>query len=1058
MNDYKRIEELKENTLSIFENEIEIEDLYLKDQNGQTYFEYIIQEKLTIYSTKILKHISRNYNLLLYTINHNYILNEYYDSDLLLQKENGITLIEKLYKIDPFKCAQALPTYAIYKLFEKENGEYLIEKLLKTSENISQIIPKVNDPQLLYNCLSEIGRLDLMENANEYCLTYITQNGKTLLETIEQAYPNFRLNYETKNSEKIAEILYKTKQYDKLLNTNIELLLNSPNQNNNYLNLLIEKYKNGENINFENLTLYQNNNAVATANILLLKNNIEFEKTASYNLFSTSIFSNSKPEKPLFIRMYEIDKDITIKYFYNKEIEQKLKEYLAQINGIPVTSLKEIDINNLEKYLVPKVSIINQIKNNQIKIEDLTTEELLSKIDGNITVLEYLIKNNITPSYQYDICKYFDGILTLVKYNQNIFSGTNEEFLYKDVGNNQKLIDLLMQNKKFNICINQTVKRDLRIMDYCIKYNRYDVLNAKIISELFMHPNELEKYLNNDQFLEAVNLDQITQINKLLEYFDKGHKKLLLNADEEIQLKVRNGKTVLESLLESNLTPKFKGGITSQKTLEILVKYNRFDLVSLAKLELLMNYPNKETNYLSYLIEATKKKMDVHLEKISCKIEDNELKARLYIQMAKSDLQESLDTLEEKDLLKVDKDRKNLLYYLIQTDKETTLNKILSTTLKSNPNVFTELKLLGITDTPINISYKSFNCDEMSRTIANEKYCDGIITTPTVEPLLQELRELFLNDGQSDKDLIEALVTSYRYTTSVNPIFIEELKLLIEIKKKNNDFTYKKEKDGGYFNPRMKSVVVSDTTISTLNHETGHALHFFLTDYKLPEQYESIISRIASSEDWMKKLEEYAKNAERIKEEAKKNAREIITRYISLEAAQTNTEEINSLLQSTKEEQKRKYIEKGYSEETLDLIFSSTFTLEEFIKQKREVEQAEMVDVIMRYEYDAFTAISDILDAITYGKFRSGLLSTEQNETINPFYGHGIRYYTRDALSGFQEMIANYETIIKSKKSKEMIDLLRYYVGDELVNMLEEFYTVEMLNIHSYETERNETL
>ena len=111
----------------------------------------------------------------------------------------------------------------------------------------------------------------------------------------------------------------------------------------------------------------------------------------------------------------------------------------------------------------------------------------------------------------------------------------------------------------------------------------------------------------------------------------------------------------------------------------------------------------------------------------------------------------------------------------------------------------------------------------------------------------------------------------------------------------------------------------------------------------------------------------------------------------------------------------------------------------------------------MRYEYDAFIAIGDIIDAITKGNFQSNLLRNDKNEKIESAYGHGIRYYSLKT-HGFDEMVANYSSIIKSKHSNEILKLLRNIVGDELVDLLDEFYMTKIIGLKDYEKEPGKAL
>ena len=50
-------------------------------------------------------------------------------------------------------------------------------------------------------------------------------------------------------------------------------------------------------------------------------------------------------------------------------------------------------------------------------------------------------------------------------------------------------------------------------------------------------------------------------------------------------------------------------------------------------------------------------------------------------------------------------------------------------------------------------------------------------------------------------------------------------------------------------------------------------------------------------------------------------------------------------------------------------------------------------------------------------------------------------------------MVANYSQIIKTKDSKEAIILLRQIMGDELIDMIDNFYRRNMIRGLSYDEE-----
>ena len=122
---------------------------------------------------------------------------------------------------------------------------------------------------------------------------------------------------------------------------------------------------------------------------------------------------------------------------------------------------------------------------------------------------------------------------------------------------------------------------------------------------------------------------------------------------------------------------------------------------------------------------------------------------------------------------------------------------------RKKPDFVLFLRNIGIDNTPIKIDNKEIQFSDECINSYNAEYTSGCISS--CEDLLNELRELFYNDGVSDKNMIDALVISYRYLTSRNDDnAVLELRQLIEIKKHFPDkFTYTRISDGAYFNERV---------------------------------------------------------------------------------------------------------------------------------------------------------------------------------------------------------------------------------------------------------------
>ena len=106
------------------------------------------------------------------------------------------------------------------------------------------------------------------------------------------------------------------------------------------------------------------------------------------------------------------------------------------------------------------------------------------------------------------------------------------------------------------------------------------------------------------------------------------------------------------------------------------------------------------------------------------------------------------------------------------------------------------------------------------------------------------------------------------------------------------------------------------------------------------------------------------------------------------------------------------------------------------------------IDVILRNEVSGISAISDIIDAIFEGKFHSATLTNSQNKKIKKMPGHGLYYYF-ETDHGFDEMIANFASMSKSKDANENLQMLKDIVGDEVYNMISNFYYKEIIQLNT---------
>ena len=287
---------------------------------------------------------------------------------------------------------------------------------------------------------------------------------------------------------------------------------------------------------------------------------------------------------------------------------------------------------------------------------------------------------------------------------------------------------------------------------------------------------------------------------------------------------------------------------------------------------------------------------------------------------------------------------------------------------------------------------------------------------------LEELYQLFISDGISDKELIDVLITSYRYNISVNPLIVNEIKKLIKIKEYNYEFFLQfLSKDSCYFESGR---VIGIPSIFTINHEVGHALYRYATNWEVPNNYNEIINR----SDFQKKVNEISLEIEEKSKKVKDKSIQIVEKYLreifcEYKENPSKFYDGNSLVFSING------VEFAYSKDEV--------SFEKILEDVLDFGKiSELEDTVWKYEYDTFVAIQDIMDAVSVGKLCD-------SDIVK--YGHGSKYYN-SGVSSFEEIIANYSVIIKSKNKIEGIKMLKYYVGEELVDLLEEFYNNRILD------------
>lgn len=757
----------------------------------------------------------------------------------------------------------------------------------------------------------------------------------------------------------------------------------------------------------------------------------------------SSLFGFNLSEKDLFTEFdgKKLIEHILEKKQINKSIVESIYENL-EIIDLLCNSNNYFYLNYLSQDIITK--LITKDNNGIYPIEKyLNNKRLIEKIMPSINdinvLLEICNRNN-----DYDLIKAVKARMLITNYKDD-----------KTI-----LLFLLNDKKVVPDCL-INIPEDIIFIKYLIKNNLYDYLKKASEDVLLMKVDSgktlLEflidkgydpeiKYIFNKKTIsilyrkQKLNLAEFVSDDVLLTPVKKLFSDDSLGNETLFEYMIRNGYKLNSSR------------ISSEKLLKICYLEQRPDLLEEASISDLLKPIDDTYTYFDYILDSIANKgLKIRVPSCPWSSDVNE-HIKYYTTIAKHDMMKYIREIKAEKLLKKYGD-KTLLEYLLDADSDLTLNKILSDDLKADPDIAVILKNRGIVQKSVNVS-KEEN-EYTTKYIENINNHLGIGPLPEEgERLLNELKLLFLTDGKSDKALITGLIAGYRNALMNNyDINIIEIKKLIEIKKENKDiFYYIKNDDGSYFSPSNGSIFCENANTNTLLHETGHALHFYIADMKTPDNYQEIVERARENPEVLAKTKEYAANYRKLINNITLLVEQRYDSFFKSYYSPEKVEEIKKNLTKSKEDKKKEYKELHIPDEQLDMILSDMYTQEEYIDHQKRIFIEDNVDAILRNEFGSLLPIGDILDAIYEGKLHSNTLKDSQGEAICKTGGHGLNYYYA-TLHGFDEMIANFAAISKTGDAKEKLKMLKSIVGDEVYDMISNFYYHDILKLNTEELE-----
>ena len=692
-------------------------------------------------------------------------------------------------------------------------------------------------------------------------------------------------------------------------------------------------------------------------------------------------------------------------------------------------------------------------------MSELSEYQLFADFEDGKTVIEYLFENNrVDKRIIMRISDYLQVYELCRKYNKlDLLPYLSEDVLFEEI-DNEKPIEVLFKNNLINKDVIKKIKDHPELYELCKKYNRLDLINFfndSILEEKVSGKEEtiFEELLSNnynfDRKFGSLTLCKIAMQN--------GKYDLLKNIREKLALeKIEGDKTILEYLLEKGVdvdTSEF----LNLESCKVLLKHNRFDLLAKCSFETLINNADLNDTYLDLVLEECKKDPSkVNISKKYILSYDNEKLAKIYLTIARHDMMEYIRELYSSRLLQKDSSGKRLIDIMLEKDKSLTIERIIPGLL-NNLDFALYLRIKGIKTNGL-ILGKDGRVLSNEYIEKNNSKLDSIKLDERLEGKLEEFRKIMFSDGKSDAYLVQTVMRAYRYLLSVNhPYAVKELDNLMEIKKKNPDFSIKEDTSGSHYNGLEKVVFLQDEDFAGMHHEMGHALFDLLTDRKIPDEYGKIIEKLKNDSILLDKVYVFSINFHNIKQKISNLVDEEYLSDYEEKITPERKKEIEEFLKKTKEDKIKEYVSLGYTEEELNMLIGETLTYEEYIRQDKEIKKKKLVGTIIYNTYPGLIETSDIIDSIFSGKFFSNSLITKDGKKIKPCGGHGIQYYTARGLKiGFDETIANYSAIVKSRNSTRAIKYLRDLFGDEFVDLIVNYYEKNIVN--ASELKENESL
>ena len=551
--------------------------------------------------------------------------------------------------------------------------------------------------------------------------------------------------------------------------------------------------------------------------------------------------------------------------------------------------------------------------------------------------------------------------------------------------------------------------------------------NDEIMSILLSNRKRVLYYFTDILFKYAlINRLDSTLVDNLIENFVE----IFNFFGNELIRPLDDNKVVLDHLLDSEI---FKSDKCNKLREGLYKLSNQYLLIAFIFLnhDMLSNF---NTFSLQEFLNITKKEFSDILDNVMIKVNNNDDCYNNYFKLLllKSRIPKEFLLYKCSNF-----NNKTILEIMISKDsKENIKEFIINNGLNNKYEIVLLLKMNGI-DIDNEIRFNPFEIDE--RNIERSKYESFLNGELSIEEqeLIERFRTIFISDGESDIEIIDLACNSFRYLFSIKFEFAKrDLQSLINIKLENHSFKLKKE-DRTCFNEGLRIEYLSyklcqdgiiyienDNSIDDFNHEFTHALHFYIKHSEVPEQFSK--GKFEINRDNYNKLVGIYKS--KVKSRKQKILKSGCDYY-----SENQVGDLVPYETFFNETIKRAENDDTYSKDVIEYV-KNHFIIEDVYRQYYNQYYADLL-AGKSVEY-YFSSIIDIVDALCEGEiFDEGI---EVDGYINNI-GHGKEYF-KSIKKRFEEIFADYVTIIKSHHKDEALMYLESIVGRELIEILDNYY------------------